>query len=67
MKTMKLTQRERSALLDISSYKLAGYSKFWTPKTNQKLREKGLVEINEHSVIITQAGIEYLNNNQDRK
>jgi predicted methyltransferase len=59
---MKLTQRERAALLDISSYRLAGYSKLWTPKTNEKLREKGLVEINDHSVTITQSGIEYLNN-----
>ena len=59
---MKLGKREEVALRDIARYTTTptkdrhGYSKYWTPKTHQKLHEKGLVEYVYDSVCITEAG-----------
>ena len=60
---VKLTNRQESTLREIAKYSrrptasLHGYSKFWTPKTNEKLAELGLVEFVEHSVVITDEGL----------
>ena len=59
---MNLTKRQASTLNEIykftvgSSALSCGYSKFWTPKTNEKLAELGLVEFVDQSVVITQSG-----------
>jgi hypothetical protein len=56
---MKLSKRERVALKDIARHTRTptkarnGYSQYWTPKTNMKLHEKGLVEFLNGSVIAT--------------
>jgi hypothetical protein len=65
----KLNKREAAALKDISTYTRSpssnrhGYSKYWTPKTNESLAEKGMVEFIFASVVITDAGIKWLSIN----
>lgn len=66
IREMKLSKRESDALFEISRHTRTptkerhGYSKYWTPKTNQHLQEKGLVEFVHDSVVITDAGISVL-------
>ena len=63
---IKLTYREHTALKDIARYtrtptkKRNGYSKIWTPKTNEKLKEKGLVDFVSDFVFITDLGLSAL-------
>ena len=63
---MNLNKREIIALRDISRYtrtpteKRIGYSKYWTPKTNDSLYEKGMVEFIFRSVVITDKGLHWL-------
>ena len=64
---MKLNKRELDALKDIAHYTRTptkhrhGYSKYWTPKTNVNLAEKGFVAFILNDVVITDAGIDLLN------
>ena len=64
---MKLSKREKDALMQISTFTRTptknryGYSKFWTPKTNENLYKLGLVEFVFDSVVITDLGIACLN------
>lgn len=57
---MRLSNREHVALKDIARHTRTptktrrGYSQYWTPKTNMKLNEKGLVEFLNGSVIATE-------------
>ncbi len=63
---MKLTKREEIVLKDIARYtrtpneSRTGYSAYWTPKTHEKLKQKGLVDYVSRSVFITNEGMEYL-------
>jgi hypothetical protein len=66
MSKEELNQRQIAALKEIATYTRGptphryGYSKYWTAKTNQSLHEKGLVEFVYNSVVITDKGLEWL-------
>jgi len=60
----KLPKREQVALADIAKHRKSarhGYSKWWTPKTNEKLEKKGLVEFVGDRVYITDEGLDVVN------
>jgi hypothetical protein len=61
-----LTNQEKAILRNIAKFTQTpkstrfGYKKNWSPKTNEKLHEKGLIEYKFNSVILTEEGHRYL-------
>lgn len=64
-----LSKLEANKLKEISEYTREptvirrGYHKSWSPKTNHKLIDKGLVKEVNHSIVITDAGLDWLGRN----
>lgn len=55
----QLTRREEKLLIEIQEW-VGLYSVFWTEKTRQKLVDKGLADVCDNHVRLTEAGAEYL-------